>query len=478
MANDFAYIIKAIDEFTAPTNGIIRSLDKLNRQVRTSNRLMLNQNTIFRKTVPELNNAGQGMKKASESASLFGLSLGKVAVIAAGYKGWQFSKELFRVQTMFQGVNASFEAIIPKFGLAGSKSSLAAKELEWLKNTTNELGVSFESSTRSYSKFLASSNMGIGDTRKTFRAFAGLSSLLGLSGDEFEGTIRALGQMQSKTSITAEELKGQLGDRMPMAVQIFAEAAGVSIPKFLKLMEKGQLSADLMAKVADLITTKYSKDIEKASHNLQGSANRTSNSILELKHTIGDILAPTMKTFTEGTGKAADGLNNFLKAFKDKDKFDEMNAGLKIMIYSLKKIGQLAKLPFKLFPEGAGTLGEEDYSPQAIENKKIYTKNNVNKTAKDIVLDQTYKQSMYKNLRNSASRYNGDEDKTGYLNTKRRQQAYSIENLLNRNNKPQEIKATVLVDFKNVPKNADITLNNLSSSYLNLGSNVSYGSSY
>jgi hypothetical protein len=85
---------------------------------------------------------------------------------------------------------------------------------------------------------------------------------------------------------------------------------------------------------------------------------------------------------------------------------------------------------------------------------------------------------MYKNLRNSASRYNGDEDKTGYLNTKRRQQAYSIENLLNRNNKPQEIKATVLVDFKNVPKNADITLNNLSSSYLNLGSNVSYGSSY
>ena len=459
MANDFAYIIKAIDEFTAPTNGIIRSLDKLNRQVRTSNRLMLNQNTISRKTVPELNNVGQGMKKASESASLFGLSLGKVAVVAAAYKGWQFSKELFRVQTMFQGVNASFEAIIPKFGLAGSKSALAAKELEWLKNTSNELGVSFESSARSYSKFLASSHMGIGSTRKTFRAFAGLSSLLGLSGDEFEGTIRALAQMQSKTSITAEELKGQLGDRMPMAVQIFAEAAGVSIPKFLKLMEEGALSANLMAKVADLITTKYSEDIEKASHNLQGSANRTSNSMSELKHTIGDTLSPAMTTFTEGAGKAAVGLDNFFKIFKDKDAFNRSSDGMKTIITTLKIAGGLAEGLFKAL-SGIKELG--GYAVDIV-GLPLKTGKKLGTTIGDIGLNK------------ESERYKEAIENIRQQNLKRRS---SPELLINKRQAPVEQKATVLIDFKNVPKNADITLNNLSSSYLNLGSNVSYGSSY
>lgn len=57
--------------------------------------------------------------------------------------------------------------------------------------------------------------------------------------------------MLSKGTISAEELRGQMGDRMPIAVSTMAKAVGVSNKELLKMMEQGKLvSEEVLPKFA------------------------------------------------------------------------------------------------------------------------------------------------------------------------------------------------------------------------------------
>lgn len=51
-------------------------------------------------------------------------------------------------------------------------------------------------------------------------------SALALSKDQMDGVFLALGQMISKGKVQAEELRGQLGERLPGAFDMAAKAMG------------------------------------------------------------------------------------------------------------------------------------------------------------------------------------------------------------------------------------------------------------
>jgi tape measure domain-containing protein len=55
-----------------------------------------------------------------------------------------------------------------------------------------------------------------------------MSSALGLSVDDQRGIFKALEQMLSKGNVQAEELRGQLGERLPGAIYFSAKALGVT----------------------------------------------------------------------------------------------------------------------------------------------------------------------------------------------------------------------------------------------------------
>jgi tape measure domain-containing protein len=61
----------------------------------------------------------------------------------------------------------------------------------------------------------------------------------------------AFTQMASKGRVQAEELRGQLGDRLPGAEQMFADALGVNTQQLDKLMKNGKLlSKDVLPRVS------------------------------------------------------------------------------------------------------------------------------------------------------------------------------------------------------------------------------------
>ena len=72
-----------------------------------------------------------------------------------------------------------------------------------------------------------------------------------LAGHAYDGAMMALGQMVSKGNVSMEELRQQLGERLPGAYSIAARAMGVTEQQLGKLLETGQVvSADLLPKFA------------------------------------------------------------------------------------------------------------------------------------------------------------------------------------------------------------------------------------
>ncbi|WP_232808039.1 tape measure protein [Serratia plymuthica] len=137
----------------------------------------------------------------------------------------------------------------------------AAKEMQYLRDQANRLGLDLIGTGKDYTKFLAA----VGDkatqkqTRTLFEGVSEYGTVLGATADDQSRALKALNQMYSKGTVQAEELKGQLGDAIPGAVSVFVKAlqktqnnANLTEKDLFKMMETGQLLAkDILPAVGD-----------------------------------------------------------------------------------------------------------------------------------------------------------------------------------------------------------------------------------
>ena len=132
----------------------------------------------------------------------------------------------------------------------GDKASEAETFIRGLADKT---GLNISEGLSSYAKFAAGAqgSMSQEQTQELFGNATAMSRLMGLSNDELNGILKAFEQMASKGKIQAEELRGQLGDRMAGAFKLFAEALGMTAAELDKAMKDGKiLSSDALPKVA------------------------------------------------------------------------------------------------------------------------------------------------------------------------------------------------------------------------------------
>lgn len=132
----------------------------------------------------------------------------------------------------------------------GDKASEAETFIRGLADKT---GLNISEGLSSYAKFAAGAqgSMSQEQTQELFGNATAMSRLMGLSNDELNGILKAFEQMASKGKIQAEELRGQLGDRMAGAFKLFAEALGMTAAELDAAMKNGKiLSSDALPKVA------------------------------------------------------------------------------------------------------------------------------------------------------------------------------------------------------------------------------------
>lgn len=129
--------------------------------------------------------------------------------------------------------------------LTGSQEKTATT-IEFLRRTSQAAGQQFIETAEGYSKFAAAAiNSGIplDEVNRIFQSTVNAAGNLGLGVDATGRILNAFGQIASKGVVSMEELRGQLGDALPGALQLTAKALGLSNQELIKLIESGQLLA-------------------------------------------------------------------------------------------------------------------------------------------------------------------------------------------------------------------------------------------
>lgn len=175
--------------------------------------------------------------------------------------------EILGLATAFIGLNAAVglgkstldayaatQAITSRLLIVnGGDARAAADDLKYLREQADRIGFSFINVAPAFTKFaIAAKSAGFAqqDTRFTFEQIAASAVRARLSTDELGGVLKAFEQILSKGKIQAEELRQQLGDRLPGAFQIAARAAGKTVEEYTKLIELGEIGSEQVVAIA------------------------------------------------------------------------------------------------------------------------------------------------------------------------------------------------------------------------------------
>lgn len=234
--------------------------------------------------------AASGVKSLSDASDSLGANMslavrGVQSLLALQIVGWatDAAKSLYEA-------SASAERL--RISLDFSSVRGSAAEIAYLRKTTFDLGLSFESTAKAYQQFSAaarSTSLEGDKARAIFESVAKASAVMGLSADQTSGVLLALQQMISKGTVQSEELRGQLGERLPGAFQTAARAMGVTTAELGKMLEQGQVVADdFLPKFAQELDRSLGGAAEKAANRLDAAVNKFDNAWQRLKQNVGD----------------------------------------------------------------------------------------------------------------------------------------------------------------------------------------------
>lgn len=238
-----------------------------------------------------------------------------------------------------------------------------ADNQRFLLGMAKRYGLEINTLTGNYAQFTAAasiSGMTMENQRKVFEATSRAVTAFGMSAEDSNGVFLALSQMMSKGKISSEELRLQMGERLPIALQAMAKAAGTTVAGLDDLMKKGQLmSADILPKFAEALT-EMTPSID--TDNLETSINRLKNSFTGLTNSL-DI---------QGKYKAIiDGLNNLV------GKIQSGVSGIVAFVVSVVS-GRLLQSVIAFFAKGNAELNASVAKYKvAEEQKQIATQNRI-----------------------------------------------------------------------------------------------------
>lgn len=195
----------------------------------------------------ELRELNGTLTLGDRAANLFKNSLGQIAAgnLVADGVGYLINK-VKELGVAFVSTIAQTEALRRGLTAVYKDVLVTAQQMVFLNRTAIDAGVAVGDLGPSFLKFSAatkSANIPLETTNALFAAVTKAAGTLGLSGEQVSGMLEALGQMASKGTVSMEELRQQLGDRLPGALSLVAQGFGITEAELIKLVESGQLAA-------------------------------------------------------------------------------------------------------------------------------------------------------------------------------------------------------------------------------------------
>lgn len=222
--------------------------------------------------------------------------------------------QMSKASMEMDAISAKMQAAVPTFGAAG-------REINFISSEADRMGLNFKTVSGEYATFAASATrvgLSVKETRGIFKNMSEAMVSLKLDSGRVGLVFTALSQMASKGTVSMEELKRQLGDSLPAAVQIGARAMGMTTKAFEKAVSKGEImSRDFLPRFAEQVRKELGGSFELAAGQQQAAINRMSNAWFKLSAGLGQIFSGDIVKGTELLTKGMNGLvanMNSLKA--------------------------------------------------------------------------------------------------------------------------------------------------------------------
>jgi tape measure domain-containing protein len=246
------------------------------------------------------------------AAGIFGgpeAAIGAVigGISGAGIAGAQIGASIGAVVSQTRqalGANAEYAASLDKQRIALAGLTRNYKEYEsaiaQVESLSKQFAIPQEIITRQFTK-LAASVIGAGgtleDTEKTFKGVAAGIRGTGGSLQDLESALVATSQVFSKGKVSAEELRQQIGERLPGAFTLFAQSLDMTPAQLDKALEDGKVSLQDFGKFAELLFARFGKSAEAIVNSPAAAGDRLQTSLSKLSENIGKLLAPIGAAF-------------------------------------------------------------------------------------------------------------------------------------------------------------------------------------
>ena len=266
---------RSVQNLTAKKEQGIRLTKREQTELRRSekdfkkyNRAVIKADASIKRFQRNVGNYSSGLGKAGFALRNFAGAFGLLSAAAIG-------REIFTLVKEIDGLDKALKQVTETQGAYN-------RAQRFTTNLAEEAGVEINGLQKSYVKFLASAkttNLTIAETEDIFRQTAKAGAVLGLSSDDINGSFRALEQILSKGTVQAEEIRGQLGERLPGAFQILAKSMGLTTQELGKQLELGNvISEEVLPNFAKELEKTYGLESVNKVETLAAAQNRLSNS--------------------------------------------------------------------------------------------------------------------------------------------------------------------------------------------------------
>ena len=200
------------------------------------------------------------------------------------------------------------------------------KNLSSITRLSNQFLIPLKDTTQQYTKLQASvvgAGMQSKVTETVFKGISAATLATGGSIEDLNASLRATAQVFSKGKVSAEELRQQIGERLPGAFTIFASSIGKTPQELDKALEDGKVTLEDFEKFSKELFRRYGKTAEIIAQAPQNAGARLALELDKITKVVGRFAQPIGAAFqslgadiVKGLAPALESLANLIDAPK------------------------------------------------------------------------------------------------------------------------------------------------------------------
>lgn len=218
--------------------------------------------TQFKKEAASVQRTMAGLKSSFMSfAGALGAGLGFSQLIGSVKRT---VVELSTARATLENVSKETKVYSDGVHTAAIETANYTKNLSYLDRLAKDYKQDIITLTDSFAKFSAaasSAGVAMSTQRDVFESLTRAATFFHMSGERTQMMMVAIEQMFSKNRVSAEELRRQLGNNLPGAFGLMAQALGVSNAELDKMMKNGEV-------LAGEALPKFAKELDKVTKSL------------------------------------------------------------------------------------------------------------------------------------------------------------------------------------------------------------------